>query len=225
VVGVSAHVTERAVLEEPGIRRRALTIFNGCPVPGIEPSPLPFDPPVVLFAGRLVHQKGVDRLIAAMAVLLEREPALRLEIVGDGPERRSLQETAATLGIHASVSFAGAVDHADVFDRLNRATVVALPSRGSEGLPMAAIEAALMGRPVVAVRNPGSEEAIVDGETGILVESEGAETALAAAIWRVIAGPPFADRLGRSARGRALDVFGWDAHVARYAALYDDVVN
>jgi glycosyltransferase involved in cell wall biosynthesis len=226
VVGVSAHVTERAVLEEPDIRPRALTIVNGCAVPGAEPSALPFDPPVVLFAGRLVHQKGVDRLIAAMPVLLERVPALRLEIIGDGPERPTLRNIAADLGVGAFVSFAGAVDHEAVFHHLNRATVVVLPSRGSEGLPMAAIEAAMMGRPVVATRTPGVEEVVVDGETGILVESEGAgEPALAPALRRLIAEPRLAERLGLGARRRALETFGWDAHVARYADLYNDVLN
>jgi glycosyltransferase involved in cell wall biosynthesis len=226
VVGVSAHVTARAIVEEPEISQRAVTIFNGCPTPAIAPSPLPFDPPVVLYAGRLVHQKGVDRLIAAMPVLIGHERGLRLEIVGDGPEGRSLARLAAELGVGASVSFTGAVDHATVFRHLNRATVVALPSRGSEGLPMAAIEAALMGRPVVAARHRGIEEAVVDGETGILVESEGGcEPAFAPALWRLIAGPQLAERFGRRARARALDAFGWDAHVARYARLYDDVRN
>jgi glycosyltransferase involved in cell wall biosynthesis len=181
---------------------------------------------LVLYAGRLVYQKGVDRLIAAMPALLAGDPRLRLEIVGDGPERGTLNELAARLGVGASVSFTGAVDHAAVFHHLNRATVVALPSRGSEGLPMAAIEAALMGRPVVATRHRGIEEAVMDDETGILVESEGAgEPVLAPSLSRLIDSPLLAERLGRSARARALDAFGWDAHVARYAELYDDVLN
>jgi glycosyltransferase involved in cell wall biosynthesis len=161
-----------------------------------------------------------------MPALLAREARLRFDIVGDGPERRSLEEMAAALGVGASVSFTGAVEHDAVFHHLNRATVMAVPSRGSEGLPMTAIEAAFMGRPVVATRNLGIEETVMDDETGILVENEGAgEPELAPALSRVIGSPLLAERLGRRARARALDAFGWDAHVARYAQLYDDVLK
>jgi glycogen(starch) synthase len=194
-------------------------IHNGVDDPGLPSLPLPFSPPHVLCVGRLVRQKAFDVVIDAMPELRRDHPALRLTIVGDGESRAELEEQARRLGVASSVTFAGSLARASVFAVLNRATMVVMPSRGAEGLPLVALESALVARPIVATRSGGLSEAVVDGRTGFLVES-GDQRALEAAINRILHDPALATRLGRAGQEQVLKVFSSAAHVARYDALY-----
>jgi glycogen(starch) synthase len=116
------------------------------------------------------------------------------------------------------VRFLGAVPPADVPAVINSATLVLMPSR-REGLPLVAIEAAFMGRPVVAVRRSGLPEVVVDGETGLLAAPEDVE-GLAAAALAVLEDPPRGRRMGRAARRRAGERFSIAQCAARFDELY-----
>jgi phosphatidylinositol alpha-1,6-mannosyltransferase len=220
ITGCSQHVVERAIAAMPAIGDRALTICNGCPTPPFGPGPLPFSPPRIVCVGRLVESKGIDVALRAFAELSPSIPAVRLRIVGDGPLRRALEQEAETLGVAERTEFAGTVSRDSVFEHLDASTVLAMPSRGgSEGLPLAAIEAALMERPVVASRDGGLSEAVVDGVTGFLVQ-DAEPSSIARSIRRVLDDRELAVSLGRAGRARALEYFGWDSQVSRYTALY-----
>jgi glycosyltransferase involved in cell wall biosynthesis len=221
VTGVSAFVLDQARALVPEIRPRSSVIYNGRPSPLLPPEPLPADPPTLLCLGRLVARKGFDLALSAFASLADGIPCLRLIVAGDGPARAALERQAARLGVADRVEFLGAVGPAEIPAVINRATVVAVPSR-REGLPLVALEAALMARPVVATRVGGLPEVVVDRKTGLLVDPDD-EQALAEALASIVTDPERAARLGERARRRAIERFGWAQCVAAYASLYHAV--
>jgi len=122
--------------------------------------------PVVGAIGRLVPQKAMHVLIDATPALLEAHPALRVLIVGDGPLRADLEAQAARLGVAHAVRFAGYQE--DVVSAYAAMDVFVLPSR-DEGFGLVFLEAMAVGVPVVGTRVIGSEDAVEDGVTGLLV--------------------------------------------------------
>jgi glycogen(starch) synthase len=165
-----------------------------------------------------VADKGFDLALQALALLKERFPHARVIIVGDGPERSALQRQAAELRVDNCVEFVSWVAPDAVPEWINRATLVLMPSRG-EGLPLVALEAAMMARPVVGMRVGGLAEVVLHQQTGLLVDS-GDVTALANAIAFLLDHPDRAARMGQAARHRAREVFSFERHVDAYEALY-----
>ncbi len=180
------------------------------------------DAPHLAYVGRLVEGKRVDLVIEAVARLAGKYPALRLTIAGIGPCESSLRQLAASLGITDRVDFVGLVAREHVPDILRRASAVVLPSE-VEGLPIVALETACMGRPIVGTRSPGLADAVIDGETGLLVE-QGDLDGLTAALDDVLAHPERARALGAAARARAEREFSLELCADRYEALYERVV-
>jgi glycosyltransferase involved in cell wall biosynthesis len=225
VTGCSRHVVDRAILELPEIADRTETIYNGLRDSGAEIARLPFDPPRLLCIGRLVESKGFDDVLRVFPAVLQEHPGARLTLVGDGPYRPELERLCARLGLSERTDFAGAVSRDEVFAWLNASTLLVVPSRGgAEGLPMVALEAALMERPVVATRDGGLPEAVVDGRTGFLVES-GDRDGLARSVMNLLRSPTRAEQLGRAGRRYVLDTFNGDAQVARYIRVYEKAMG
>ena len=149
-------------------------------------SAAPADAPLVLFAGRLAAQKGVDDLLAALDLLQHVRPDLRTLIVGDGPAARAARRDRATPS--GSTARSGSSATATTSPGCSpRADLLVLPSL-YEGLPNVVLEAMRFRKPVVATAAPGTTEVVVDGETGLLVPMQAA-TALAQAIRTVDRGP------------------------------------
>jgi glycosyltransferase involved in cell wall biosynthesis len=159
------------------------------------------DEVLVLVPGALEHRKGQDVLLAAAARLAPTAPRLRYVFCGTGREADALARAALPFG--RAVHFAGFRN--DVPACLAAADVVALPSR-HEGLGVAALEAMVAERPVVASQVGGLAEAVVHGETGLLVPPEAPE-ALAAAVAHLAAAPELRARFGAAGRARVLARF------------------
>jgi glycosyltransferase involved in cell wall biosynthesis len=122
--------------------------------------------PVVGFAGRLIAGKGADYLIEAIARVRQTDE-VSLRIAGDGPERRQLETLVRDLSLEDEVSFLGWCD--DVRGFWAECDIAAVPSAEFiESCPMTLLEAMTCGKPVVASRNGGLQELVVDGETGAL---------------------------------------------------------
>ena len=182
---------------------------------------LPAAAPLVLFAGRLAAQKGVDDLLEALDLLQHVRPDLRTVIVGDGPLRARLEATARAFRLDAAVRFLGHRD--DVPRLLAAADLLVLPSY-YEGLPNVVLEAMRFRKPVVATAAPGTTEVVDDGRTGLLVPLR-TPTALAEAIRTVVADPDLARRLGDAGRARVEAEFRAETMVARFAALYEELAR
>lgn len=145
--------------------------------------------PVVLFVGRLVEKKGCAHLIRAMALVNAKLPGARLVVVGEGPLRSELESQARTQS--PSAVFLGSQPSQVVRTCMRRAGVLAAPSvvaknGDTEGLPIVLCEAQAMGLPIASFRGPGVDEAVIDGQTAMLVNS-GDHEALAAMILRLLA--------------------------------------
>ena len=154
----------------------------------------------VLFVGRLVEKKGLAFLLEALRAV---PGDWSLDVVGDGPLRPDLEARAAGL----PVRFLGQATKDDLARAYAGCDVVVAPSvpaasGDQDGLPVALLEAMSAGCPVVASRIAGIDEAVVDGETGLLVPP-GDAPALAAALIRLLGDPELRDRLGAAASARA----------------------
>lgn len=174
--------------------------------------------PTVVSVARLEQRyKGHDVLIRALPLVRGRIPSVRLQVVGDGVLRPAYEGLVASLGLDGSVEFLGTVDDATREELLARAHVFAMPSRlpldgGGEGFGIVYLEAGVHGLPVVAGRAAGALDAVVDGETGLLVDPSD-HVALASAIVELLSDPAKASALGERGRARAAS-FSWPA-VAR----------
>ncbi len=193
----------------------------------------PPGPPRCIAVGRMVRQKGFDRLLAAWPAVLERmggRPA-ELVLVGDGPQAAVLRRTAGRLGIADSVRFTGPLPAAEVGAVLRTGTVFALPVRtrlaglNPEGLGLVFLEAAASGLPVIAGRSGGAAETVRPGRTGFVVEPDDL-TALAASVADLLGDPERARAMGRAGRTHVLDRYG-DAVARRVLAdvLGDDAAR
>jgi glycogen(starch) synthase len=201
----------------PELGPRASVIHNALEQPAMLPS-LPFDPPVLACIGRLDPSKGFDVALSAFARLLSRAPRPRLLLVGDGDARASLAQQASALGIAAHVEFTGWVEPSRIPHLLAKVSVVIVPTRAFESFSLVALQAAQLGRPVVATRTGGLPEVVLDGETGLLVEPDD-PGALAQAIATLLDEPALATRLGEVARLRTQTAFTWERHVIAYEQL------
>jgi glycogen(starch) synthase len=188
------------------------------------PKPLPLDPPILLYLGRLVKEKGIDVAISAFPRILARFPQTRMVIAGDGPERPSLEQQARSLGIRDSVDFLGWVSPDEVSDLINTASVVVIPSRWEEPFGFVALEAGLMARPVVATRVGGLQEIIVHSKTGLLVANEDKQE-LSEAIMVLLGNLSMAEQIGQTARCHVIEKFSLQQCVNAYDSLYQKLGN
>jgi glycosyltransferase involved in cell wall biosynthesis len=177
--------------------------------------------PLVGVVGRLEPQKGHVYLLDAWPAVTRALPDARLLLVGDGALRGALAEQARERRVTDSVIFAGF--RADVPRLLDAVDVLCLPSL-YEGLPLTAIEASAMARPVVATAVDGTPEVVRDGHTGRLVPPADAP-ALAGALLDLLRDPEGARRLGRAGRDWALARFDLDRQVEATARVYRSVVR
>jgi colanic acid/amylovoran biosynthesis glycosyltransferase len=198
---------------------------HGVDLARFAPRPARRDGTVALLAvGRLVEKKGFHVLVDAVSHL--RAP-FRLRIVGDGPERRRLEDEVARRGVEADVSLVGPLTHAELPGEYAAADVLVAPSVADatgdrDGLPNVVLEAMASGLPVVG-GDVGSIASAVGSESGLLVPP-GDAAALARALELLAAQPGLRDRLGRGARALAEREFDLercaDRFVRRLEAAY-----
>lgn len=175
--------------------------------------------PHLLSAGRIVHQKGLDLAMRALAEL--KDLPWEWQIAGDGPQLESLQDIAKELGIEDRVHFLGWQSREELLDCYRQANVFIIPSR-HEGMPNALLEAMGSGLPVVASRIAGNEELVVDGETGYLVCSEDVE-ALRKALQKLLGTPALCEQMGAASRRYVEENYSWEATAEQYVHLLEKV--
>jgi len=170
----------------------------------------------MLFAGRLVEKKGGAVLLDALRSLPPE--GWSLDVVGDGPLRASLEAAASGM----PVRFLGQLSRVELARAMYAAEVVVVPSvpassGDQDGLPVVLLEAMGAGSAIVASRLAGIDEAVVDGESGILVPA-GDVPALREALGGLLADPERRARLGKAAAERA-ERFSVESIGERYVAL------
>jgi len=209
---------------------RLVKIHNGVDISRFSPTPdpevasidgLPAGARVVGSVGRLHPIKGHLDLVRAWPSVTRAIPGVHLAIVGDASadQRRGVEALARELGCADTVHLLGL--RTDVPALLPLMELVAVPSH-AEGFSNAVIEAGAAARPVVATRVGGNVEAVVDGETGLLVPPKDPE-AMARGLVALLSDPPRARRMGESARARVTSLFTVERMVESYETLYERV--
>ncbi len=226
-LGVSEVVVEAARQRgAPATRLRNHAV--GVDIDALQPSG-PGEPGLIVHVGRLVEKKGGDVLLEAFAELARLRPAARLVLIGEGPLRPQLQGRAEQLGVSDRVRFTGALPHVAALAWLRRAAVVAVPSRtarngDAEGLPTVLLEAAALGRAIVASEVAGIAEAVQDEVSALLAPPDDPGR-LATALARLLGDPGLAARLGAGARQRVETDYALASQCRELEACYDALVS
>ena len=200
----------------PRHAKRVIVNGSGVDLDAYDCRPLPTGPPLVLYAGRLLRDKGILELVEAARIVRATRPEVRFQLLGYlDPNPASITRAQVDAWVHEGlVEYLG--ETSDVRPYLTAATALVLPSH-REGTPRSVLEALAMGRPVVVTDVPGCRETVVDGENGYLVPVRDPR-ALAAGILRLLSDD---DKLRQMATcARALAERKYDArHVS--AAMLD----
>ena len=171
----------------------------------------------LLFVGRLAAVKGLPVLFEAVEQLLPRHPELRLTLIGDGPDRETLEIEARMRRIDGAVHFAGYRSQAEVAEALGESDLFVLPSF-AEGLPVVLMEAMAARRPVVTTRIAGVAELVEDGVSGRLV-APGDASQLADALDELLSSPQDWAEMGAAGRAAVLTGFVLEDEAGWLAAL------
>jgi glycosyltransferase involved in cell wall biosynthesis len=174
----------------------------------------------ILFLGRISWEKGLDRLIPAMAHLNEVE----LVIAGndESGQTESLKELARQAGLLDRVSFIGPVHGEEKWKLLRGASLTVLPSY-SENFGMAALEAMAVGRPVVVTPEVGLATMVAEADSGIVVPGE--PESLGPAIDRLLRDQELLSRMGANARRAIEEKFTWESIAAQLRRRYEEIVQ
>jgi glycosyltransferase involved in cell wall biosynthesis len=184
---------------------------------------------LLLFVGRLIPQKGCSDLLAAMALINQSRPDIRLIIAGDGPDRKTLERLSVDLGIARKVEFAGWTSREALVRLYHAASLfVASPVRGPggevEAFGLVFVEAALAGLPTVATNSGGVVDIVVDGETGLLVDEHDPDQ-FARAVLQLIDDPEKTLQMGAEAKRRAGARFTRQRAAAAFAGLFREMID
>ena len=211
--------------------KRTFVVENGIPELKFDPASVyASDPAVREFCNsgfiigtisRLSEEKGLVHLVAALRILSRHHPGVKAVILGDGPQRRSLQAMVSDAGLSGTVLLAGYRNYA--YHYLPRFDVFVLPSL-TEGLPIALLEAMQAEVPIVATRVGGIPAVLENGRTGLLVRP-GDPGELAAAIAGVLSDPVGARAMGKNAREVALGKYSSRRMAEDYLRVYEKILR
>lgn len=216
LVSTSEAMADRVCALLPGLHRPTVVPF------GVETTTFspragdgPHDGIVIGTVKTLANEYGIDILIEAIALLVQRPGTehVRLRIVGGGPDADELARLVARLGIGSRVKFVGPVAHERVPDELRGLDVYCALSR-EESFGVAVIEASACGLPVVVSDAGGLPEVVVDGVTGAVVPRNDA-VAASEVLARLVGSAELRARWGRAGRARVIERYEWGACVDR----------
>jgi len=177
----------------------------------------------VIFAGRLIKEKNVDVLIKAISLLKKDFPEIYCCVVGDGPERNTLEKLTRELGVQENVIFAGFQEYGELIGKIKASKVFVLPS-SREGFGMVVIEAFACGVPVVTVREKynAAQGLVEDGVDGFVVRLE--EKEIAKAVEKIIKKNSGNIEASEAAYNKA-EKYDWDEIVENICSMYENCIR
>ena len=202
---------------------RSVTVHHGLKAsPALVRIARPEGPFVFVFVGRLVTSKGLRVLLEACKILIEQKVAFRLIVIGDGPERSTLETTAHEWNLLSHVQFLGRMENSRVIEALEKSDVVISPSLAGEVFGMVVAENMQRGIPVLASDLGAFAE--VAGEAGFMFRT-GDAVDLARQMARIADDPAHTNHVAALARQRVLNCFSTREMVERHAAVYMQLAN
>ena len=178
------------------------------------------DDEVILTLSRLVPRKGMDVLISATSELMKTRPRVHLLIAGTGRDLRRLKALAQST--NAPVTFLGFVSDDEVSELYGMADVFGMICRvrwgglEQEGFGIVFLEAAACGVPQIAGRSGGADEAVLEGETGFVVDDPTDSNAVKQALEKLLTDSETKQEMGRNSRARAEKEFSYDYLAIKY---------
>ena len=182
------------------------------------------DRPVIVVVGRLVHRKGQDRLIESLPLIHQAVPKAALLICGQGPLRPELEKKVTELNLGNDVIFAGRVSWEDLPHYISVGDLFAMPSRNRlgglevEGLGIVYLEASACGLPVIAGNSGGAPDAVIEGETGFVVDGN-STVEISQRIIQLLQDPSLRMRMGARGRIWVEERWRWDQIATRHQLL------
>jgi phosphatidylinositol alpha-1,6-mannosyltransferase len=182
------------------------------------------DKSVIISVGRLVHRKGQDKLISALPAIRSAVPNVHLVLVGVGPHQKYLENLVAKLNLTDCVTFIGRINYSELPKYICVGDIFAMPSRSRffglevEGLGIVYLEASACGLPVVGGKSGGAPDAVLVGETGVVVD--GTDTSeIASACIDLLNNPELCALMGATGRAWIIENWRWEIWATRYAEL------
>jgi len=179
---------------------------------------------VIISVGRLVHRKGQDKLIASLPAIKAAVPNVHLVLVGVGPRQAYLEKLAVKFRVADCVTFIGRINYAELPKYICVGDIFAMPSRSRffglevEGLGIVYLEASACGLPVVGGSSGGAPDAVLVGETGVVVD--GTKTLeIAEACIELLNNPELCALMGANGRAWIIENWRWEIWAGKYAAL------
>lgn len=203
--------------------RRVITNYNAAD----ETETLPFETKrikhQIATTARLVAWKGVDGIIRATALLKKTVPDIRFVVAGEGPEMDTLVKLRKELNVENEVVFLGKISRAETWQLRKNSEVYVLNST-YEGLPHTVLTSFAAEIPTVATNIPGTNEAVYNEDTGLLVPPGDTE-ALAKAIMRYFNDPELCQRVVQNGEKLLKEKFSWETHIKNLNAFFESVVS
>jgi phosphatidyl-myo-inositol dimannoside synthase len=180
--------------------------------------------PVIVSVGRLVHRKGQDKLIIAMAQVIKDFPTAVLLLVGEGPIKYMLQKLVQHHSLEKNVIFAGRVQLNELPRYIQLGQIFAMPARDRffglevEGLGIVYLEASACGLPVIVGNSGGAPDAVISEKTGLIVDGTSPDR-IANSIKSLLQHPEVAKRYGAAGREWVVNEWRWEIWSKRFNAL------
>ena len=222
VVANSQGLKELALKTLP--KKEIRVIFNGIDVREFFPDHSKLNPNQfhIVCVSRVTPRKGIRFLVQAFKILEGRYEHVRMLIVGDGNEKKSLEELVQALGLEDKIVFLGGVAHERVVEYYQKANVFVLPSL-NEGMSNTVLEALACGLPVVATDTGGTKELIKDGVNGLIVRMKDSND-LVEKIEKLVLNPELEKNMALESRKLA-EKISWDIIADEYYKLYRETSN
>ncbi len=177
----------------------------------------------LLFIGRLVQQKGIDILLKSLKKIVENNKNIKLNIVGEGNQRREYLQLAKDLKILDYIEFSGFLDGSEKIKYLIESDISIVPSR-SESFGIVVAEGMAAGLPVVGSNVGGISELIEHDVTGVLVPPDNVQ-ALTDAIIYLMENPDKRQSIGKAAKKFVENNFTWEKRVDKIEQIYTDIIQ
>lgn len=224
VVVVSSKL--KGMIEDKGLMEASAIIHNGVELCEEHETSLNqnLDKKIrILSVSNLYKFKGIDLNLHAVSRIIKKYPNIEYKIIGDGPDKARLVELTDSLGLKGYVEFLGRMSHENAMCHMAKCDIFCLPSY-QEGFGVAYLEAMSLGKPVIGVSGQGIQDAIVNGENGMLVKPQNIDD-IVNALEYLLSNPEKRYEMGRRARLDIINEWTWDKNALKTLEVYKQLLN